>query len=241
MTVSECFPLASSRHQAGLRLLLVDDHLVVRESLHALLTLEVGVEIVGEAANAIDGIELARRLSPDVVVTDLGLGTQSGLDLIAQLRKLKPAIKSIVLSMHNDDAYIRAAFSAGARGYVLKDSCHADLIRAIRAVHAGEVYVCAPVSEAIVFGYLRKSVTPILAGRDCLTERQREIVRLVALGMSSKRIAVQLGVSVKTVAKHRSNLSSKLDLRSTAAITTFAIRHGLLSQVELDSPSSAYL
>ncbi len=216
-----------------LRILLVDDHHVVRAALHALLALEADFDVVGEASDADNGIALAQQLLPDVVVTDLGMGTKNGIYLVSQLRVIAPDSKALVLTVHNDEGHIKAALLAGAHGYVLKDSCRADLVAAICAVGRGEIYLCRPVSNVVVSGFLErpcvsKSLPPLE-----LTDRQREIITHVAQGMTNLVIARQLGLSSKTIAKHRANLMCKLHLQNSASITMFAIEHGLVSPDEI--------
>jgi DNA-binding NarL/FixJ family response regulator len=226
------FDNAPRRRTSSLRLLLVDDHPVVRAGLHALLALEADFNIIGEAGDADEGIELALRLAPDVIISDIGLGAKNGIYLVSELRKLAPGSKVLILTVHKDEEYIKAALSAGALGYVLKDAGRGDLVQAIRRVDGGDYYMCAPVSEAVVSGYLAKYVSSISLIAYELTDREREVITLVAQGKSNKLIAVHLGLSVKTVAKHRANFMYKLNLHNSAAITLFAISHGLVSPNE---------
>jgi DNA-binding NarL/FixJ family response regulator len=211
---------------------LVDDHPVVRAGPHALLALEADFDVIGEAGDADEGIDLALRLTPDVIIADIGLGAKNGIYLISELRKLAPGSKTLVLTVHKDEEYIKAALSAGALGYVLKDAGRADLVQAIRRVDDGDYYMCAPVSEAVVSGYLAKYVSSISLMSYELTEREREVITLVAQGNSNRRIAAHLRLSIKTVSKHRANFMSKLDLHNSAAVTLFAISHGLVSPDE---------
>jgi DNA-binding NarL/FixJ family response regulator len=212
---------------------LVDDHPVVRAGLHELLKLEADFDIIGEAGTAIEGIALALRMKPDIVITDISLGTKNGIYLISELGRLAPGSKVIVLTVHNDHEYIRAALAAGARGYVLKDSVRADVVQAIRTVDNDEYYMCPRVSQVVVSGYLAGSIfsSDLMAYE--LTHREREIITLVAQGKSNKRIATHLDLSVKTVAKHRANFMGKLNLHNSAAVTMFAISHGLVSLDEI--------
>jgi DNA-binding NarL/FixJ family response regulator len=231
---SPLFDVAPRRRFGKLRLILVDDHPVVRAGLHELLKLEADFDIIGEAGTAIEGIALALRMKPDIIITDISLGAKNGIYLITELGRLAPGSKVIVLTVHNDNEYIRAALAAGARGYVLKDSGRADLVQAIRSVDNDEYYMCPRVAQVVVSGYLAGSFSASdLKMAYELTEREREVITLVAQGRSNKRIATHLDLSVKTVGKHRSNFMRKLNLHNCAAITMFAISHGLVSPDEV--------
>lgn len=225
--------------EARLRLVLVDDHSILREGLRALLALESDLEVVGEADNGDDGVETVRREQPDIVITDLAMPQRTGIQVIARVRKVAPSVRVLVLTVHNGEEYIKAALSAGADGYVLKDSSRADLLQAIRTIVRGQRYLCAPVSAKIVSGFLGDGEPRPASSVQHLTDREREILTLIALGKSNKRIALQLLLSVKTIEKHRSNFMRKLELHNTAGVTMFAICNGLVSpdQVALHTGS----
>lgn len=202
------------------------------EGLVALLRLEPNFDVVGTAGNALDGIALARQVAPDVVIADLGLGDHSGIHLIAELRKVTPAVKVLVLTARDDEEHIRGALSAGALGYVLKDAGRAELVEAIRAVGANHHFLCGSVSKVVVSNFLPKravfrSSAPTTLQPITLTEREREIVSLIAQGISNRRIGCQLQRSIKTISKHRANIMRKLGLRSAVDITKYAMRYGL--------------
>jgi DNA-binding NarL/FixJ family response regulator len=217
-------------------LVLVEDHAILREGLRALLELEPDLRIVGEAANATDAVATIDLVNPGLVITDIALSGGSGIELIGRLRMTRRQLKILVLTAHNSEEYIRAALNAGADGYVLKDATRADLLQAIRAVLSGQTYLCSSVTAKVVSGYLHPKVeeSPDSAAEQ-VTGREREVLTRVALGESNKIIARALGVSVKTIEKHRANLMRKLTLHNTAAVTRFAIRHGMLSAADLDS------
>ena len=220
------------------RLVLVEDHAILREGLRALLELEQDLRVAGEAANGIDAVGTIENLKPDLVITDIALPGRSGIDLIGCLRQVAVASKILVLTAHNSEEYIRAALNAGAHGYVLKDASRAELLLAIRAVLGGQTYLCASVTAKVVTGYLRpKSDNLPLSVAQLVTEREREVLTRVAMGMSNKLIARELDVSVKTVEKHRANLMRKLTLHNTAAVTRFAIKHGMLNAADLEANS----
>jgi DNA-binding NarL/FixJ family response regulator len=212
------------------RVVLVEDHAILREGLRALLELEQDLRIVGEAPNGIDAVPTVEALTPDLVITDIALPGRSGIELIGCLRQLCAATKLLVLTAHNSEEYIRAALNAGAHGYVLKDASRAELLQAIRAVLSGQTHLCASVTAKIVTGYLHpKAESLSLSAVELVTVREREVLTRVALGRSNRLIARELQVSVKTVEKHRANLMRKLTLHNTAAITRFAIRHGMVN------------
>ncbi len=216
--------------------MLVEDHAILREGLRALLELEPDLQIVGEAGNGSDAVSVIELLRPALVITDIALPGRSGIELIGSLREAGIGVKILVLTAHDSEEYIRAALDAGAHGYVLKDASRADLLQAIRAVLSGQTYLCASVTAKVVSGYLRpKPEDPLEAGSEQVTEREREVLTRVALGQSNKLIARALGVSVKTIEKHRANLMRKLTLHNTAAVTRFAIRHGMLTASELEA------
>lgn len=215
--------------------MLVEDHAILREGLRALLELEPDLRIAGEAANGLDAVPTIEAVGPDLVITDIALPGRSGIELIGCLRQLHPTLKILVLTAHNSEEYIRAALNAGAHGYVLKDASRAELLQAIRAVLGGQTYLCASVTAKVVTGYLRpKSESLSLSAVELVTEREREVLTRVALGRSNKLIARELSVSVKTVEKHRANLMRKLTLHNTAAVTRFAIRHGMVNVGDLE-------
>jgi DNA-binding NarL/FixJ family response regulator len=202
----------------------------MRDGLKTLLELETDVAIVGEFDCAASGADGIRRLQPDVVVTDLALPGRSGVELMGDIRILSPLSRKLVLTAHDGGEHIRAALSAGADGYVLKDARYAELIRGIRAVSTGERFLCSATAIKVLTGYLsgdKPPPSPLPAPTHGITAREREVLSGIAQGQSNKVIARALGLSPKTVEKHRSNLMKKLQLRNAAAITMFAIRNGL--------------
>ncbi|MBS0579512.1 MAG: response regulator transcription factor [Proteobacteria bacterium] len=217
------------------RLVVVEDHAILREGLRALLELEPDLHVAGEAANGIDAVPVIEALQPALLITDIALPRRSGIELITCLRQTRMTLKILVLTAHNSEEYIRAALNAGADGYVLKDASRADLLQAIRAVLGGQTYLCSSVTAKVVSGYLRPKVGESeVATVEQVTGREREVLTRVALGQSNKLIARALGVSIKTVEKHRANLMRKLTLHNTAAVTRFAIRHGIVTANDLE-------
>lgn len=239
MNTHSAFSLDLPASAAGaLRLVIVENHAMLLEGLVALLKLEADFDIVGTACNALDGIALARQLAPDVIITDLSLGEHSGIQLIAEVRKLTPAAKVLVLTAHGGEEHIKGALSAGARGYVLKDTGRAELFQAIRAVGANHYFLCRRASKAVVSNFLPKGgvpngSAPALLKPLTLTERECEIITLIAQGNCNRLIGCQLKRSIKTVAKHRANIMRKLGLRSAVDITRYAMFNDLIPPDEL--------
>lgn len=214
---------------AKTRILLVEDHVILREGLCALLELEPDLKVVGDAGEIDGALQAAERLRPELVITDLALSGRSGISFISALRAGCPEVRVLVLTAHNTEEYIRAALNAGAHGYVLKDSSRADLLQAIRVVVNGGQYLCASVSARIVSGFVNGPAQKQTAAPETLvTSREKQVLTRIALGHSNKIIARELGLSVKTVEKHRSNLMRKLTLHNAAAVTLFALRHGFI-------------
>lgn len=211
-----------------IRIVLVEDHAILREGLKALIEMESDFDIVGEFGCMEDGVAGIMELQPDVVLTDLALPGRSGIELLAEIQRLSPRTRKLVLTAHENEEYIRAALNAGANGYVLKDANSAELMLAIRTVSVGQQFLCKAIASKILSGYLSGDQRPSCAAvAQAITEREREVLTRIALGNSNKLIARELGVSPKTVEKHRSNLMRKLQLHNAAAITMYAIRNGM--------------
>lgn len=210
------------------RIVLVDDHAILREGLIALSEMESDLKVVGQAGSIAEGLAVATATKPDLIVTDLSLPGATGVQGIVEFRQRCPDARVLVLTMHDSEEYIRAALSAGALGYVLKDSTRAELIHAMRAVLAGQRHLCPRSSARVVCSYLgEEQAMPVMASG--VTGREREILAMIAGGWSNKRIARKLQRSVKTVEKHRANLMRKLRLHNVADVTRFALQSGLLS------------
>ena len=209
------------------RVMLVDDHAILREGLSALLELEPDLKVVGQAGSIPEAVEVATALKPDLIVTDISLPGATGMQGIVELRSQAPNARLVVLTVHNTEEYIRAALSAGADGYILKDASRRELIHGIRAVLAGQRHLCPRSSARVVRSYLGEP-QPAAAATVGVTGREREILAMIASGQSNKRIAISLNRSVKTVEKHRANLMRKLGLHNVADVTRFALQSGLL-------------
>ena len=210
------------------RILLVDDHAILREGVSALIALESDLQVVGQAGSIPEAIERARALQPDLIITDLSLPGAAGAQGIVELKRCCPKARLLVLTVHDTEEHIRAGLSAGAAGYVLKDASRSELIYGIRVVLAGQHHLCARSSARVVRSYLGEPtpVPQVVAG---VTGREREILAMIASGQSNKRIAQALKRSVKTVEKHRANLMRKLNLHNVADVTRFAMQSGLCS------------
>jgi two-component system, NarL family, response regulator NreC len=212
---------------AKIRVLLVDDHTVVRRGLRRILEAGADIEIVGEVADGRSAVEIVERQRPSVAIIDISLPGLNGIDVTRQLAKVAPDTKVLILSMHADDAYIRASLRAGARGYLLKDADDQDVLKAVTALSAGGSYFSPPVSRIVLDGYLQEGQKPVdeLSG---LSDREREVLQLIAEGKSNKEVAQALDVAVSTVESHRKHIMEKLGLHNTAEVVRFAVRKGII-------------
>jgi two-component system response regulator NreC len=212
-----------------LRLLLADDHGVVRRGLRALLESEPDLQIVAEAADGLEAVRLCEEHDPDLVILDIGMPKLNGIDVAARTQKLKRPPAVIILSMHADESYIIRALAAGARGYLLKDATDEDLLPAVRSVMAGKPYLSPAVTGVLVEDYVRQlQARGLTDSYHLLTDREKEVLQLLAEGRSNKDVATQLNVGLSTVETHRSNLMQKLNLHNTAEIVLYAVRKGII-------------
>jgi DNA-binding NarL/FixJ family response regulator len=213
------------------RIVIAEDHTILREGLKALLSSDPGLEIAGEAEDGIEAVRKVNELNPDLIMIDLTMPRMNGMEAIREIKKGSPDTRVLVLTVHKTEEYVLASLRAGADGYVLKDSTHAELAMAIRTVLAGNNYLSPGISGKVISGYLngRKELKEKSAF-ETLTQREREVLKLVAEDYKNKEIADCLCISLKTVEKHRDNLMKKLDLHSAAALTAFAIDHGLVEK-----------
>jgi two-component system response regulator NreC len=207
-----------------IRILLADDHAVVRQGFKMILAAQPDMEIVGEAGNGREALDLAGQLQPDIVVMDVAMPELNGIEATRRLTDLAPRARVLALSMHKDSVYVREILRAGARGYLLKDSISSDLLAAVRAVARGEGYLSPGVSDAVLNDYRRHVTDPI----DLLTSREREVLQMIAEGKTNKEIAVVLNLSVYTVDAHRGRIMEKLNLHSATDLVRFAVRCGLI-------------
>ena len=211
------------------RVLVADDHGVVRKGLRFLLQIDPGIEVVGEASDGREAVRMTEELSPDVVVMDITMPGMNGFEAALRLKKDHPQIKIIILSMHASEEYVLQALRAGASGYLVKDSAPLELALALQSVARGETYLSPPISRQVVDSYMQRvGQGPGDEPLALLTGRQREILQLIAEGSSTKDIARKLDLSVKTVETHRAQLMERLDIHDVAGLVRFAVRHGLV-------------
>jgi two-component system response regulator NreC len=207
-----------------IRILLADDHALVRQGFRMILEAQPDMEIVGQAGNGREAVELAEKLHPDVVVMDVAMPELNGTEATRRLAASTPRTRVLALSMHKDSVYVREILRAGARGYLLKDSGDTDLVAAVRAVAKGEGYISPAVSDAVLSDYRKHVSDPV----DLLTGREREVLQSIAEGKTNKEIASALNLSVYTVEAHRGRIMEKLNLHSTGELVRFALRNGLI-------------
>jgi len=211
------------------RILLADDHDIVRKGLRYLLDRRSGLEVVGEAVDGRQAVKLAEELAADIVIMDIGMPLLNGIDAAAAIVKKNPKTRVIILSMHSDEDYVLRALTAGVRGYLLKDTVEVDLIRAIETVQKGRTFFSPDITEVLLEDYVRQLQDRGLQDSyDLLTQREKETLQLLAEGKSNKEVATVLDVSPLTVDTHRSNLMQKLSLHSTAEIVLYAVRKKLI-------------
>jgi DNA-binding NarL/FixJ family response regulator len=206
------------------RILLADDHTVVRSGFRMLLAAQPDMDVVGEASNGREAVELALQLQPDVIVMDVTMPELNGIEATRRIAQDVPRARVLALSMHKDAVYVREILRAGARGYLLKDSGEHDLIAAVRSVAKGEGFLSPAVSDAVLSDYRKHVTDPI----DLLSSREREVLQLIAEGKTNKEIANVLNLSVYTVEAHRGRVMEKLNLHSTGELVRFAVRNGLI-------------
>lgn len=212
-----------------MRILVADDHAIVREGLKQLLNGQKNMEVVGEAADGQEALEKARALCPDVALLDISMPRLSGLDAVRLIKEASPETQIVVLSMHEKEAYVHQVFSSGALGYVLKAAPRSDVLKAITAAHRGEYFLSSKIRGEVIATYLQsRKEKPAVRGYDLLTEREQQVFRLIVEGNSTKETADILCVSPKTVEKHRANLMDKLGIHDLVGLVKFAIKTGII-------------
>lgn len=212
-----------------IKILLAEDHTIVRKGIRSLLDSEHDMEVVGEAENGREAVEKTAQLYPDIVLLDHTMPVLNGLEATRQIRKFYPAVKLLILTMHTNEEYIFQYLQAGAAGYLVKQSAPTDLVAAIHAVYQGQSFLSPVISKTVIDEYLRQTAT--LHSHDSddkLTPREREVLQLLAEGCSNRKIAEQLQLSIKTVGVHRLNLMEKLDIHDITELTKYAIRKGMI-------------
>lgn len=206
-----------------IKIILADDHTIVRQGLKLILSSQPDLEVIGEAANGREAIDLAARTKPDIVLMDVAMPELNGIEATRRMVEANSRIKVLVLSMHKEPVYVREILRAGARGYILKDAIDTELINAVRSVAKGDGYISPAVSGALLSDYRKDVSDPV----DLLSNREREVLQLIAEGKTNKEIAGKLNLSVYTVDSHRGKIMEKLNLHSTGELVRFALKHGL--------------
>ena len=211
-----------------IRVLLADDHTILRDGIRALLDDQADIEVIGEAEDGLSTVKMVGKLKPDVVIMDIAMPLLNGLEATRQIQRDYPQVKVLILTMHENEEYIRQVLAAGALGYVLKDAAAQDLLGAIRAVHRGEAVLSPAITRLVIEDYLRWGDIRPADTSNGLTPREREILQLIAEGYTNKEIAEILSLSVKTIQSHRSNLMSKLDLHDRGELIKYAIQKKII-------------
>lgn len=213
------------------RILIAEDHTILRQGLRALLSADPGIEVVGEAEDGLEAIRSIETLTPDLALLDLNMPKMDGISVIKEISKRCPNTRILALTMHRDEEYVLEAFKSGANGYCLKSASQGELKSAIKAVLSGKTYISPEISDKVMQGYLEtKKTIKTESSWDMVTQREREVLKLIGEGYRNKEISDYLCISVKTVEKHRANIMEKLDLHSASSLTAFAIQKGLVSQ-----------
>jgi DNA-binding NarL/FixJ family response regulator len=211
-----------------IRLMLADDHEIVRAGLRMLLGVQPDIEIVAEVSSGAEAIELAQIHQPDVILMDVAMPNMNGMEATRAIKTHCPSVAVLALTIHEEEDYFFRMLDAGASGYVPKRAAPDDLLQAIRTVHCGEVFLHSSVASVLVRDYLQRGGPATEAGQYGLTEREREVLILIGEGLTNRQIGERLGISPKTVARHRDNITHKLDLSSRAELTRYAIQRGLI-------------
>jgi two-component system, NarL family, response regulator NreC len=207
-----------------IKILLADDHTIVRQGLKLILAAHADMQVLGEAANGREAVELAAKLHPDIVLMDVAMPELNGIEATRQMVAANARIRILVLSMHKESVYVREILRAGARGYILKDAIDTELLTAIRSVARGDGYISPAVSGALLNDFRSNAASPI----DLLSPREREVLQFIAEGKTNKEIATRLNLSVYTVDSHRGKVMEKLNLHSTGELVRFALKQGLV-------------
>ncbi len=208
----------------AINILLADDHTIVRQGLKLILSAHSDLQIVGEAANGKEAVELAAKLKPDIVLLDVAMPELNGIEATRKMVEANSRLRVLILSMHKEAVYVRETLRAGARGYILKDAIDTELLNAVRSVARGDGYISPAVSGALLSDYRKDVTDPV----DLLSPREREVLQLIAEGKTNKEVATKLNLSVYTVDSHRGKIMEKLNLHSTGELVRFAIKRGLV-------------
>ncbi|MBI4691004.1 MAG: response regulator transcription factor [Nitrospirae bacterium] len=212
-----------------IRVLIADDHALVREGIAAFLKMSSNIEVVGEAADGLEAIDGVKKLNPDIVLMDISMPKLGGLEAVTEIKKIRPDVKILVLTQYDDKEYIKRFLRAGASGYMLKKAVGKDLITAINAIAGGEAYLHPSIAASVIDEYVgTKKAEKIDDPYDILTDREKQILKLIAEGYTHKEMADTLGISVKTAIAHQTNISEKLDIHTRTGLIKFAIVKGII-------------
>jgi DNA-binding NarL/FixJ family response regulator len=211
------------------RILLADDHKIIRDGLRSLLGKEEDMVVIAEAENGRKALQLTRKLSPDVIIMDVSMPDLNGIDAARQIIGEQPGLKIVALSMHSEKQFVEGMLKAGVSGYLLKDTAFEELIKAIRVVCAGKKYLSPDVTDIVLNEFISPTIKTDDQSATALTTREREVLQLIAEGRSTKEVAGKLHISVKTVETHRKNIMDKLGLHTVAELTKYAVREGITS------------
>ncbi|HOM60282.1 MAG TPA: response regulator transcription factor [Anaerohalosphaeraceae bacterium] len=212
-----------------MRIVLVDDHEIVREGMCALLQRRPDVEVVGQAGDGRTAVALVQKLQPDIVIMDIGMPNLNGIDATQQMLAENPHLKILALSTHSDAWMVAKMIRAGAKGYMLKESAFSELANALDVIMEGKTYLCSKIASVVFTDYVNMLTNPNWVSGELLTTREREVLQLVAEGRTTRQIAQILGLSPKTVDSHRDHIMKKLNIRTVAGLTKYAIQEGLTS------------
>jgi two-component system nitrate/nitrite response regulator NarL len=219
--------MTDTNNATGIRVLLVDDHPLVRAGIRSCLEEHDGIEMAGEASNGREAVEMATDLRPDIILMDISMPEMNGLQATQEIRSILPDAKVIILTMHDNKDYVLSFIEHGARGYLLKDSQPDEIIRAVKTVHSDGTYFSQTHSQLVIEEFVRKASAPPPQPQPSLSEREKEILSFIAEGLSNKEIAAKAFISIRTVETHRENIMRKLDIHSVAGLTKYAIANGL--------------
>lgn len=211
-----------------IKVMIADDHALVREGISAFLRMSSDIEVVGEAADGLEAIEVAREINPDVILMDIAMPRLGGLEATIELKKICPNTKILIVTQYDDKEYVNRLLKAGVSGYILKRSAGTDLIAAIKAVSRGEFYLCPALASDVIDGYLGKKEITVEEPYERLTDREKQVLKLIAEGHTHKEIADMLNISAKTVIAHQTNLTEKLGISNRSALIRFALQKGII-------------